>query len=138
MKLTKFEIEHGSGFDFCRDLTVNCEFSFNPFELKDVEEIYQSATKGSLSLNTKGNAKGVLEKAKVIFQDKNTVLRVGNEVYVAKPEKGEKFDKEKGLLVCLIKALGVTTSDFLELMQSGIDKNSRKKPTAVKNDKGRK
>lgn len=57
----------------------------------------------------------LIKEGKVIYQDKNTILKIGNQTYIAKPEKGDKFDAEKGLLICMMKAVGFTTSDFLEL-----------------------
>ena len=71
-----------------------------------------------------------LTNAKVIFQDNTTILIVDDKKYFAKPEKGEKFDAEKGLLVCLMKCAGLSTSDFLDLM-----KNAKKCGKAVKCDK---
>lgn len=71
-----------------------------------------------------------LTDAKVIFQDDTTILIVNGEKYFAKTEKGEKFDAEKGLLVCLMKCAGLTTTDFLDLM-----KNAKMNKKTVKCDK---
>ena len=70
---------------------------------------------------------------KVIYQDTTTVLKVKDEVFIAKPEKGEKFDPEKGLLICILKAVGITTSDFLRLKDTA--KFYGKQPKAIKCDK---
>ena len=71
-----------------------------------------------------------LTNAEVIFQDDATVLIVDGKKYISKPEKGEKYDAEKGLLVCLMKCAGLTTSDFLGLM-----KNAKVNKKTVKCDK---
>ena len=71
-----------------------------------------------------------LTDAKVIFQDETTILIVDGKKYFAKPEKGEKFDAEKGLLVCLMKCAGLKTTDFLDLM-----KNAKMNKKTVKCDK---
>lgn len=59
-----------------------------------------------------------LNEIEVIFQDDATVLKANGKVYVSRPEKGEKYDREKGLLVCLMKSLGLTTSKFLSLIEN--------------------
>ena len=72
---------------------------------------------------------------KIIFQNEKTVLKVGDEVYIAKCEKGEEFDPEKGLMVCLLKYLGISTSDMLYLMsKSNFDKSKYSK-SHIKSDK---
>lgn len=78
----------------------------------------------------KGQRRSNFENLKVIFQDKTTILIDGDKKYFARPEKGEKFDAEKGLLVCLMKKFGVTTSDLLKIRE-----NAKVCQKAVKCDK---
>lgn len=54
-----------------------------------------------------------------IVNDKTTIL-IDNEgkKYFSKPEKGEKFDLEKGILVCLAKMAGFSTTDILEIVKN--------------------
>ena len=79
-----------------------------------------------------------LNEIEVIFQDDTTVLKTNGKVYTAKPEKGEKFDPEKGLLICLVKALGLTTSDVLKLVDKAEVKKSKRKANVIKQDKKKK
>ena len=53
---------------------------------------------------------------KLIFRDNATILFKDGKRYVAKCEKGEKYDKEKGLLVCLAKAHGYNFKDLQEML----------------------
>ena len=73
---------------------------------------------------------------KVIFQDNTTIL-IDNfgDKYIAKPEKGEKFDEEKGLLVCLAKFNGISTTQILSLLDSAIRKTSKNEKKATSKDK---
>ena len=47
-----------------------------------------------------------------------TTLKVDGKVYHSRPEKGEKFDLEKGILVCLAKSCGWSTTDILKLKEN--------------------
>lgn len=59
-----------------------------------------------------------LSDAKVWFNKKNntTTLKIGDKIYTAKKEKGDKMDAEKGLMSCLLKACGITTTQILKLL----------------------
>lgn len=69
----------------------------------------------------KYSARQIVEYGKVFYQDKRTVLRIGDDVFMSVPEKGEKYDKEKGLLICIMKAMGLSTSDFLKIKENSKD-----------------
>jgi len=82
-----------------------------------------------------------IRNGKVFLQGDKTVLKVGDDVYVAKCEKGDKYDLEKGLMVCIMKAFGFGTKDFLHLFENAKGqpykepvKNSKK---SLKGDKNR-
>ena len=65
---------------------------------------------------------------KVIYEKEHCIVvdTDGNR-YISRPEKGEKFDKEKGLLVAsLAKYCGFTTTKIQKLMEGAIDKNGKK------------
>lgn len=62
---------------------------------------------------------------RVVFEGKTTVLITENGKYIATCEKGDKFDREKGLLVCLAKANGYSTSDILELLENANEKATK-------------
>ena len=69
----------------------------------------------------------------VIFENGYTII-VDNEGnrYMSRPEKCEKFDEEKGLLVALAKYDGHTTTEIQELLKGAVRKNAGK---AKKSDK---
>lgn len=72
---------------------------------------------------------------KVVFENKHCIIvdNFGNR-YIAKPEKGEKFDKEKGFLVALAKYNGFTTTKCQDLIKKAVDKDAKHaKKSAKKN-----
>lgn len=72
---------------------------------------------------------------KVIFENNHTIIvdNFGNR-YISRPEQGEKFDEEKGLLVALAKYDGHSTSEILELLKGAVRKNAKqRKKTSKKN-----
>lgn len=72
----------------------------------------------------------------VIFENGYTIIldSEGNK-FMSRPEKGEKFDEEKGLLVALAKYDGHTTTEIQELLKGAVRKNARKNKKAVKKNK---
>lgn len=57
-------------------------------------------------------------KAKVIINDPAVILMIDGQKYVSKAMKGEPFDPEKGLLMCLFKWKGNTNSDLKRLLKN--------------------
>lgn len=55
---------------------------------------------------------------KLIFRDNATILIKDGKRYVAKCEAGDTYDREKGLLVCLAKANGITFNDIQEMLNN--------------------
>ena len=53
----------------------------------------------------------------VIYNDPATILFVDGEKYISKAHE-EKFDKEKGLLMCLAKAQGISHLDLKKMIDS--------------------
>lgn len=76
------------------------------------------------SKNCHGDRKAI---SNVIFENKHCIIidNFGNK-YIAKPEKGERFDKEKGFLVALAKYNGFTTTKCQELIKKAVDKDEKK------------
>lgn len=73
------------------------------------------------------------EIKKVIFENNYCIIVDTNgDRYIARPEKGEKFDKEKGLLVALAKYCGFTTTKIHNLLEGAIEKNAKTKKPAKK------
>ena len=62
--------------------------------------------------------KKIEETQKVIFEGKTTTLLKDGKKYVAKCGDGDTYDKEKGLLICLAKANGITFKDLQEMLDN--------------------
>lgn len=71
----------------------------------------------------------------VIFHENKTILKKDGEVYIAKCEKGDKFDAEKGLMVVLLKSFGFSTSDILYLLENAHYSKNSKANKVIKCDK---
>lgn len=82
---------------------------------------------------TKDNIKSNNSKKPQVYVNGNvTTLKKGNKVFHAKAEKGDNFDLEKGVLVCVAKSAGWTTSEILELIENAkihrkVEKKANKK-----------
>lgn len=65
---------------------------------------------------------------KVIFEGECCVIidTYGNR-FISRPEKGDKFDKEKGFLIALAKYNGFTTTKIQKIMEGAIVKNAKTK-----------
>ena len=63
---------------------------------------------------------------KVIFSDKATVLIKDGKKYVSKCKDGDTYDKEKGLLLCLAQANGISYRDLQEMIAGAKDCNAEK------------
>jgi hypothetical protein len=74
-----------------------------------------------------------VKEMSLFYIDNKTMLTVGENVYTAEPEKGEKFDAEKGFLICFAKAMGFSTTDILRIMNTA--RYYKSKPKAIKCDK---
>lgn len=81
-------------------------------------------------------AKYKREIEQVIFENGYTIIidSEGNR-YMSRPEKGEKFDEEKGLLVALAKYDGHTTTEIQDLLKGAVRKNARKNKKSTKKNK---
>ncbi len=66
-----------------------------------------------------------ISNMRVIFNDPATILIVGNKKYVSKAHD-EKFDEEKGLLMCLAKASGYTHCDLKKLLKAAQRQEKKK------------
>lgn len=67
------------------------------------------------------------DKIDVYVNNDTTVLKRNGKTYISRPEKGEKFDLEKGVMVCLLKSCGYSTSDILKLVNDAKIQKSKKK-----------
>ena len=72
---------------------------------------------------------------KLIFNGRDTVLKVGDETYVARCEERDRYDREKGLAMCILKAMGFNASDLLKFADRGIEFTAKKEPKTIKGDK---
>ena len=57
------------------------------------------------------------KKVKVIFNDPATILFVDDKKFVSKAHK-EKFDEEKGLLMCIAKANGISHLELKRIIKN--------------------
>lgn len=62
---------------------------------------------------------------RVIFSNPATILFVDDKKYVAKAHN-EEFDEEKGLLMCLAKAVGISHLDLKRLLKNAMRPNDKK------------
>lgn len=58
-----------------------------------------------------------LNDLKVVFDGNKTILSSNGKEYVATCEEGDTYDKEKGLLVCIAKANGITFEDLQQMLE---------------------
>lgn len=65
-------------------------------------------------------------KMRVLFSPPATILWVDGKKYVSKAH-GEEFDEEKGLLMCLAKANGITHLDLKRLLKNAERPNEKNK-----------
>lgn len=89
----------------------------------------------AVSMYTRPSSEYLRDRAEIYVNDGVTVMKVGNNVYKATPEKGEYFDVEKGILVCIAKYCGFSTTDILELVEKV---NIQKTKKTVKSKKKKK
>lgn len=82
---------------------------------------------------SKHSANEIVKHGKVYFQGKRTILKIGQDIFMSTPEKDEKFDEEKGLLICIMKAMGMSTTDFLNVYSTA--KTVKEKARSIKQDK---
>ena len=75
------------------------------------------------------------DRVEIYVNNGVTVMKVGNNVYKATPEKGERVDVEKWILVCIAKYCGFSTTDILELVEKA---NIQKTKKTVKSKKKKK
>lgn len=68
-----------------------------------------------------------VQPARVIFNGNATVLIKGGKKYVSKCNDGDTYDKEKGLLLCLAQANGISYRDLQEMIAGAKDCNDHKK-----------
>ena len=101
-------------------------------------EIYRGDGKGPLKILREQEAelsqfdKLVAIKDGQVFENGDTIaLKVRDKVYTARPEKGDKYDEEKGLMVCLLKAFGIKTKDIENLLARAKGCGSAKKSGRV-------
>lgn len=74
---------------------------------------------------------------KIVFNDPATILFVNGKKYVSKAHE-EKFDKEKGLLMCLAKANGITHTTLQKLIKSATTQENKPKKVTKQTQKSSK
>lgn len=89
----------------------------------------------AVSMYKRPSPEHLRERAEIYINNDVTVMKVGNKVYKATPEKGECLDVEKGILVCIAKYCGFSTTDILKLVEKA---NIQKTKKVVKSNKKKK
>lgn len=112
---------------------------------KDFEDVFEYAMKRVRTLDmpifvprvramsVKQANKGI---DKVIFEkDCCVIVDTNGDRYIARPEKCDKYDKEKGFLIALAKYNGFTTTKIQQLIEGAIVKNAKKSTKTCHCDK---
>lgn len=97
--------------------------------------VFNSSGTFSVAMKKVSASKNLNDKAEIYINNGATVMKVGDKVYKATPEKGERFDVEKGVLVCIAKYCGFSTTDILKLVEKA---NIQKPKKTVKSKKKKK
>lgn len=63
---------------------------------------------------------------RVIYNDPYTILYIDDVVKIVSKASAEPFDKEKGLLMCLAKAYGLTNCNLKRIIKNSIDMKEKK------------
>ena len=111
-------------------------FPFTEDEITDI--IFGSPVADVYTLRNKSKREKVapvIQNHQVFVNGNVTILKIGDKVYTSKPEKGEKFDLEKGILVCLAKANDYSTSDVINLTKTAKMQSKSKGKPAKKSKK---
>lgn len=130
LRLTSFRCENGQSysnyeFNLCKDNEVvgrieKC-FDYDILNVKlHINETYSTWRKRLDTVCHSGIRKfynNVERKDKVIFNQPATILYKDGKKYVSKCESNERFDEEKGLIMCLLKSHGYTYGDIERLLK---------------------
>lgn len=129
------------GFD---DLAHKMDVSFSKVSVyskkRTINSLYNSE---NVFLISEDELKDIYSKTKInpdriacSIDGQKITLRSGGEKYSSRPEKGEKFDAEKGIMVCLLKMAGISVTDVLKLSEKL--KNNKSCGKGIKCDKTKK
>ena len=83
---------------------------------KETEKSKKSAVNQHIEEEILRMKKDLLNNSHFIYAGNKTILVNKGKTYVSTVEAGDKYDKEKGVMSCLLKALGVSTSDIIKIM----------------------
>lgn len=139
--LASFEIRDLSTINKLKD-NVNNGVAYFPFTEDEITDIIFGSPvvfdRDVYALRNKSKREQVapvMQNHQVFVNGNVTTLKIGDKVYTSKPEKGEKFDLEKGILVCLAKANGYSTSDVIYLTKTAKMQSKSKGKPAKKSKK---
>lgn len=71
------------------------------------------------------------KKYRVIYNNPATILYINNKKYISKAHN-EKFDPEKGLLMCIAKANGISHLELKRMIKNATYQNNKQKKGRVK------
>lgn len=126
MRIITTSFRNQSRFDGTRcSAELEIEFSCHPAEISQVQQMYGQ----EVSIVPKKDGQRMMfyrTAPKVIFNPPATILFMNGKKYVSKAHN-EEFDEEKGLLMCLAKANGITHLQ-LKKMLKGAKRNGKTSP----------
>lgn len=112
---------------FDRYFSLIYDLEFGPQRIATAVEFKRKHIVDSKNLRIDG------KPVEVYINNRTTVLRVGDERFIATAEPGELFDIEKGILVCLAKYFGINSSFLLKLADGvKVQTPKEKKPAKKK------
>lgn len=123
MILKEISVDGGCYFDYGE---IEARFALNKDEVYFINEnnntiyslgIGKTATKEKNNMNKKD--------IKVIFNDPVTILYMNGKKYISKAHD-EEFDEEKGLLMCLAKANGISHLELKRMIKNAERQNTHK------------
>lgn len=124
MRIYNFSVNYTNQNDYIMAVDVNIDAYLSQEEFRKLSQGY------GLTLYNKGiNHK----TAKVIFNNPATILLIGKNKYVSKAHD-EPFDPEKGLLMCLAKANGISHLDLKRMIKNAKVQSKRKKTSTNKEE----
>lgn len=124
MRIYNFSVNDTNQNDCIMAVDVNIDAYLSQEEFRKLSQGY-----GLLLNNKEINHK----TAKVIFNNPATILLIGKNKYVSKAHN-EPFDPEKGLLMCLAKANGISHLDLKRMIKSAKVQSKREKTSTNKEE----
>lgn len=92
-----------------------CEIVLTGNEIDYINSYSMYGKEVTLTKDLTNTAK--FSRFEVIFNKPTTILKYNGKTYISRPHN-EEFDEEKGVLMCLVKALGISHSDLKRIIKN--------------------